>query len=247
MISCTWAHALSRYDCREVNDLHGGTALEVATPFSLIDGSPIVLYILQESQQLRISDNGDTLMHLSGLGLDIEHGARLNKLRDVVSFFGLTLSKAGDFCRLVQQDQAPFAFAQAVSGLLAVSQWANSQLNEKAPAHDLSAEAEPFIIARNPTAFFQRQPHVSGASGSMHEFDFRHGNDLIDVIPPKASSSGAALRKAGDVQNGPAGMDLHPLVIVDDRKDADRAQHEIGILGAFTRAMPITRLMQPLH
>jgi|GEM_PF-2553715 len=247
MINCTWAHTLSRYDCREVNDLHGGAALEIATPFSLIDGSPIVIYILQESQQLRISDNGDTIMHLSGMGLDIEHGARLNKLREVVAWFGLTLSKSGDFCALVPPDRAPFAFAQAVSGLLAVSQWANAQLHEKTPIHDLAAEAEPFIVARNPLAYFQRHPQVSGASGSMHEFAFRHGNDLIDVIPPKATSCGSALRKAGDVQNGPAGMDLHPLVVVDDRKDPERARHEIGILGAFTRAMPMTRLMQPLH
>ncbi|WP_176947583.1 DUF1828 domain-containing protein [Variovorax sp. NFACC27] len=247
MINCVWAHTLSRYDCREVKDLHGGTALEIATPFSLIDGSPIVLYIAEESQQLLISDNGDTVMHLSGLGLDIDHGARLNKLREVVSPFGLTLSRVGDFRTLVQPERAPFSFAQAVSGLLAVSQWANAQMNEKQPGHDLAAEAEPFIIARNPNAYFQRHAQVSGASGSVHEFAFRHGSDLIDVIPPKATSCGTALRKAGDVQNGPAGMDLHPLVIVDDRAFPDRAQHEIGILGAFTRAMPMTRLMAPLH
>jgi len=248
MINCNWAHRLTRYDCREVKDLHGGPALEIGTPFSLIDGSPIVLYVGGTSNdQVLISDNGDTLVHLSGMGVEFSHGARFNKLRDVVSTFGLTLTSHGDFRVLAREEHAAFTFARAVSALLAVSNWASEQVNEKPEVHDLAAEAEPFILARNPSAYFQRKRVVVGASSTMHEFAFQHGTDLIDVIAPKPSRTGASLRKAGDVQNGPLGMDLHPLIIVDDRSEPEKASHEIGILGSLTRAMPMSRLMANVH
>jgi hypothetical protein len=248
MIDCNWARQLSRYDCREVKSLHGEAALEIGTPFSLLDGTAIVLYVIPApGDSLVISDNGDTLMHLSGIGVDVSHGARLNKLRDVVQPFGMTLTNQGDFRVLARAPQAAFSFAQAVSAMLAVSNWASGQINEKPELHDLAAEAEPFIVARNPNALLIRKKSVMGASNTMHEFAFQHGSDLIDVIPPKASRTGASLRKAGDVQNGPMGMDLHPLIIVDDRTDHDKAEHEIAILGSLTRAMPMSRLMRPLH
>lgn len=246
MIDCAWAHSLSRYVCREVNDLHGGSALEIGTPFSLVDGSAIVLYLGSAADDsVLISDNGDTLTHLSGCGVELDHGARLNKLRDVVEPFGMTLNSLGDFRILARTSEAPFHFAQAISAMLAVSGWASEQLHERPGKVDLAAEAEPFILARNPNLPVFRNQSVMGASNTLHEFAMVHGRDLIDVIPPKASRTGASMRKAGDVQNGPFGDEYEPLIIVDDRQDAEKAAHELAILGSMTRAMLMTRLMSP--
>ena len=117
----------------------------------------------------------------------------------------------------------------------------------RSPVADIVAELEPYIIARAPDAAFKRNPQVKGASGSLHQFDFQHGTDLIDVISAHPTATGAAMRKAGDVQNGPFAEHLSPLIVVDDRTDPDRAMNEIGILGSVTRAMPASRLTQALH
>ena len=135
-----------------------------------------------------------------------------------------------------------------VSGLLLVADWAAQQLgdDEKSPP-DLAAELEPYIIARQPGAEHRRNVKVLGASNTEYEFDMQHGRDLIDVIPAHQTSTAFAMRKAGDVQNGPFIPGLAPLFIVDDRKDRNRAMSEISILGAITRAVPASQIMQPLH
>jgi len=221
--------------------------LEIGTPFALLDGSAVVLYLIEHGSHVLFSDNGDTLMHLEGMGLDVWQSARQRAIRDRALLHGVTLDAAGDFRCLAQPEQAPFVFAKAVSGLLAISDWAAEQLRMPNVERDLSAEAEPYIIARNPDWPFERRKLVRGASRTEYRFHLRHGPDLIDVIAPSAQATGQVMRKAGDVLNGPFAKGLSPLIIVDDRTDQSKALQEISIIGAVTRAMPFSRLMQPLH
>jgi hypothetical protein len=80
-------------------------------------------------------------------------------------------------------------------------------------------------------------------SNTVHTFDFLHGQDLVDVVPPAPQSIGSVMRKVGDVLNGPFIEHMKPLIIVDDLSQPENAAHEIGILSSLTRAMPLTRLM----
>lgn len=80
---------------------------------------------------------------------------------------------------------------------------------------------------------------------SADTFDFKQGREVIDVLTPWAGSTGSAMRKAGDVLNGPMADAVDPLFIVDDRSDPECAFNEIEILGSITRAMPLTMLMNP--
>lgn len=244
MLNCNWAKSLTHYDCRQVDDLYGERALEIGTPFSLHDGSAIVLYVAQHGDHVLISDNGDTLMHLSGAGLDVWHHTRQKAIRDRAAPHGVTLNDSGDLRCLAQAGQAPFAFARAITGVLAVANWACEQAKEAPVAHNLAAEAEPYIIARNPDWRFERRMHVLGASRTDYVFDFLHGPDLIDVIGPTGQATGWAMRKVGDVQNGPFADGMLPLVIVDDRSVPILAAQEISILGSITRAMPLSELMR---
>jgi len=247
MLTCSWAASLTRYDSRMVQGLDGSAVLEIGTPFALVDGSAVVLYVVEHGSHLLISDNGDTLMHLEGMGLDVWQSARHRAIRERAQHHGVTLDTAGDFRCLAQPEQAAFVFAKAVSGLLAISDWAAEQLRMPNVERDLPAEAEPYIIARNPDLAFERRKVVRGASRTEYRFDLRHGSDLIDVIAPSAQATGGVMRKASDVLNGPFAEGLSPLIIVDDRTDETKARQEISIIGAVTRAMPFSRLMQPLH
>jgi len=248
MLNCDWAQSLTRYDCQTLKALDGGLCLEIGTPFSLPDGSAINLYITQAGDgQLKIGDNADTLFQLSGMGLDVWHGARQAALRELLARHRMALGKQGDAHLLTRQDRAAAGFAQAVTGLLAVVAWAAEHLQAAPQALDMVAQLEPYIIARNPQAPYQRHPHVRGASNTEYVFDLQHGSDLIDIIGPSAQATGAAMRKAGDIQNGPFAEHLSPLFVVYDLADSERAMSEISILGSVARAMPASRLMQPLH
>jgi len=248
MLNCDWAKSLTRYDCHTLKGLDGSACLEIGTPFSLPDGGAINIYITQAGDShLKISDNADTLFHMGGLGLDVWQSARLNALRELLGKNKMQLGTKGEVYILAQPSHAANGFALAISGLLALSNWAGDQLSIEAPPIDIVAEMEPYVIARDPGAEFKRHPKVRGASSTEHTFDFRHGSDLIDIIAPDPRSTGSAMRKAGDVLNGPFADHLTPLIIVDDRTDSGRATNEIGILGSFVRAMAVTRLMQSVH
>lgn len=248
MLNCDWAQSLTRYDCHPLKALDGGPCLEIGTPFSLPDGSAINLYITVAGDGiLKISDNADTLFQLGGMGLDVWQAARLAALRELMQKHRLAIAPRGEVFILAHAAHAASGFATAITGLLALSAWATEQLQAAPQAVDMLAQLEPYIIARNPQATYRRNPHVRGASNTDYAFDLQHGTDLIDIIGPSAQATGAAMRKAGDIQNGPFAEHLSPLFVVYDLADSDRAMSEISILGSVARAMPASRLMQSLH
>jgi hypothetical protein len=247
-MDCNWAKALTAYDCAPLRTTSGHACVEIGTPFTLPDGTAINIYLMETpSSLMKISDNGDSLFQFSGMGLDVWNARRVAAIRELLRKHRLAMSEDGNIFMLTAQNRAASAFAQAVTGFLALAQWAAEQLEVELPEHDLIAEIEPYVIARNPAAVFKRNPRVRGASQTVHRFDFRHGSDLIDVLSPHPAATGAALRKAGDVQNGPYAEHLRPLFIVDDRADPAHAASEIGILASMTRAVPASRVMHRRH
>jgi hypothetical protein len=247
-MNCQWAQALTRYDCRPVNGTDGGACLEIGTPFSLHDGSAINLYLSEVGEHVRISDNADTIFQLGAMGLDLWTPSKLARVREVATQSKLSVGDNGEIFMLARAEHAAAGFAVAVTGLLNVARWAAERLDAPEPVVDLAAEVQPYIIARDPNAKFELKPHVLGASRTDHVFDFRHGDDLIDVITASPQATGGVMRKVADVQNGPFVGEASPLIIVDDRMDKQmRAENEIAILGAVTRAMPLSALLAVRH
>lgn len=244
-MNCAWLTQLTDYHCRETQALDGAAALEIGTPFVMAGGSPITLYLIDQGSTVLVSDNGDTLANLSGTGLDPFRS--LPVLRRKTQRYGLTLTTQGAFEALARADAAPWALAQAISGLIQVADWGADAMRAKRPAVDLAQEALPYIVARDKRAVVERNRAIIGASNTTHVFDIRHGEDLIDVIAPKAQATGAEMRKVGDVQNGPFAEGLRPLIIVDDRFDPIRASQELSILASIARSMPFSALMHVRH
>lgn len=248
MLNCDWAQALTRYDCQTLKALDGDPCMEVGTPFALPDGSAINLYITTVGDgMVKISDNADTLFQLGGMGLDVWQATRLTALRELVAKNRLSLGTQGEVFLLAKTEHAANGFALAITGLLELAAWAGEHLQTKPQPVDILAQLEPYIVARNPTAFYRRHPRVKGASSTEYTFELQHGTDLIDVIGPSAQATGAAMRKAGDILNGPFADQLSPLFVVYDLIDSERAMSEISILGSVARAMPASKLMQSLH
>ena len=248
LLNCEWAQALTRYDCQTLRGLDGQPCLEIGTPFSLLDGSAINFYLTELGNgMVKITDNADTLFQLGGMGLDVWQASRLGAIRDLMQQYKMGIGEQGDLFVLAPSGQAANAFARAITALLALSAWASGHMENQEPTIDILAAVEPWIIARNPDAFYKKLPRVKGASTTMYTFDLRHGNDLIDVISADPRATGAAMRKTGDIQNGPFAEHLKPLIVVYDLISPEKAENEISILGSVTRAMPASRLMTVMH
>lgn len=247
MLNCNWAQALTRYDCRTVTGLDGVSGLEIGTPFSLPDGTAISLYLMPVGNHVLVSDNGDTLFHLGSMGFDVWQAMRLRALRETASARKMTIGEKGDLRMIAQQANAAHAFAEAITTILAISDWAAQQMRTEAKERDIIAEAEPYIIARDPAAVFKLRPKVRGESQAEHTFDILHGKDLIDVIAPHPVATGGVMRKVGDVTNGPFNEHLSPLIIVDDRHDPSKAHNEMGIIASISRVQSFTSLMHIVH
>lgn len=248
MLNCEWAGLLTRYECKTVPGVDGTAVLEIGTPFSLAEGAAINLYVAPMGpNHVLISDNGDTLMHMSAVGIDVWSHGRLKAIRAAIVGHKLALDDRGDFRSIAKVENASLAFAQVITGILALNRWIEEHLQVSAVEHDLAAEAEPYILARNPSAVILRNVPVKGASRVVHTFAMRHDHDLIDVIAPSPQSTGAVMRKVGDVVNGPFADPYSPLIIVDDRYDPVRAEKEISILASLVRTQPFSKLTHSVH
>lgn len=248
MFTCDWAKALTQYDCQPFKAVDGGACLEIGTPFSLPGGCAINLYLLEAADGfVKISDNGDSLFQLSGMGIDVWQPARMAAARDLMAKHKLSIGRGGEIFILSKAEHAQNSLAIAITGLLALSTWAADQLQDVEPEADIFNELLKYIVARNPLAEYRLSPHVKGASSTDYTFQVQHGNDLIDVIKPTIQSTGLSMRKAGDILNGPFAEHLSPLFIVYDLKDPQKAENEISILGSVTRAVPASTLMRRIH
>ncbi len=239
-MNCDWLKTASAFDCVPVRGLHNERGIEIGTPFCYADGTAIVLYAMEEADRILLSDNGELLAHLVTVG--IQTGRRVSTLRERVACFGLTLSEKGDVRALVPANQGPYMLATAISAMLSVAEWEREQLGLDEQTQNLAEEAEILLREWKPGATLERRPKIKGQSKREHTFDFLLDGEYIDVIPPNHAATGATMRKAGDVKNSPylAGREIR--VIVDDRRDPDRADVERQILGSLVKAMTLTKL-----
>lgn len=235
-----WLDTATAFDCVPIRGLHGEHGIEIGTPFSYADGSAIVLYALEEGNRILLSDNGEMLAHLEAVGLPV--GRRIAMLRERLAPFGLTLGDKGDVRVLVPAQQGAHLLAVAISGLLAVAEWEREHVGLDEQTQNLADEAEILLREWKPGAPLERRPKIKGQSKREHTFAFLVDGEYIDVIPANHTATGATMRKAGDVKNSPylAGREIR--VVVDDRRDPDRAEVERQILGSLVKAMTLSKL-----
>jgi len=239
-MNCDWLKTVTAFDCVPIRGLRGEIGVEIGTPFSYADGTAIVLYALEEGDQILLSDNGEMLAHLEAVGIQV--GRRFATLRERVERFGLTLSHQGDVRTLVSTGQGEHTLATAISGLLSVAEWEREQLGLDEQTQNLADEAEILLREWKPGAVLERRARIKGQSKREHTFAFLMDGEFIDVIPANHTATGHTMRKAGDVKNSPylAGREIR--VVIDDRRDPERASVERQILGSLVKAMTLGKL-----
>lgn len=242
-MNCDQFSTLTGMRCEPQPTRDGSECIAVVTPFAFFDGAGLSIFASAADHQLHLSDEGLTLFWLMGL-----HGAAAfedrrawRPLRTALAPYGVTLDDNGTIQTISGVDKAPLAFARFVSGLLAVDAWARENANAPAAA-TLVDEAAMYLRAWRTDAVSEPEPIV-GFSGQAHQFALYQAGEYIDAIGPSKAASSSELRKLVDVKASAAHAALDIRVIVDDRRDADRAGVELSILGRFAKAWPMTRLI----
>jgi hypothetical protein len=233
------------FDCTPLRTTKGEEAFELGTPFAFADGAAINVYAIPHGDTLELTDNGDTMLHLSSMGMAAWHKSKLASLLRSIEPHGLMLTEQGEIKAHGKAEYTAVLIAQFLSGILAVVQMERTTLGVPDKADNLADEVEMLLRSWKPKLTLARDPHVKGMSGHEYDFDFMFGDELVDVLIPHHSATGGVMRKLGDVLSAPG--EHKALVIVDDRAEPERAETELQIIAMLARAMPLSTLLSKQH
>jgi len=243
MIDCSELPSIFGFECASVDTYRGGTALFVGLPFVYSDGEPVPLYVETEGDRIRFFDNGDTLFHMAAIGLDVSDRRRWRPFHTIAAKYGVSLKDDGEFESWDRAANAPTAFARFLSTMLAAAEWERENIGLPADAHWLIDEVEFYLHAWKPKAKLDKLVSVDGFTGRAYEFDFRLDDELIDVIPASATATGGELRKLLDIRRMSGNRDIGIRVVIDDRRDPNRADNEAKIISGLATAWPMSKLI----
>lgn len=229
------------FDCPPLLTVRGEQAFELGTPFAFADGAAINVYAIPHGDTLELTDNGDTMLHLTSMGMAAWGKNKQAALLRATEPHGISLTEQGEFKAHGKTENAALLIAQFISGILAVAQMERTALGVPDKADNLADEVEMLLRSWKPKLILVRNPHVKGISGHEYEFDFMLGDELVDVLVPHHNATGSVMRKLGDVLSGPG--QHKALIIVDDRAEPERADTELQIIAMLARAMPLSKLM----
>lgn len=221
--------------------LAGEAGVDVSTPFTFTDGEPIGFYLHDLEDGVRLSDNANTLAHLATIGYDISDRKKWRGVKQTVETFGLELLDSGEIVGKEIKKLEHGLVTRYISAILAVVDWEREYLGIPDELDQFVKEAELYLRAWKPSSEISHYPNVQGHSGRMHTFHFELERQLIDAARPHGARTGSILRKAADVIN--IGDERKILVVMDDRKDVERAKIETDILSTMVSVMPFTRLI----
>ncbi|MCL4664463.1 DUF1828 domain-containing protein [Burkholderia multivorans] len=242
-IDCAWLHKRLAYDCRAVKTVNGERAFEIGTPFSFADGSAITFYVVEQGTHSLISDNGDTLFHLSSTGIDPFHGRRLSAIRSLLAQHGMTVEATGEIRAIGQIENTSALVAAYITGMLALIEQERAWAGIPESVNNLADEVEHYLRILKPDQPITRNPKVKGISNHEYVFQFMWGDELVDVLSPSPQATGGLMRKLGDVLSAP-GESPKIRVVIDDRGDLMKAETEKQIIGSMASAMLYSSLIK---
>lgn len=243
-MNCDHFSTLTGMRCEPVPTRDGSAVVSVMTPFCFADGDGIEMFAEQVGTQVRLFDEGLTLLHLHSVGIRLDDRRRWQPLRKAVQPHGVALTDDG-----VLEAWAPLAepgggFARFTSALLSVAAWEREHQGLPMQGDWLVEEAKLYLRAWKPAVELVEKPApLRGLSGRRHGFDFSLDGEYVDAISANGNSTGAELRKLVDLKHSPEHRDLPVRVIVDDRRMPDAAAEEVSILGRVAKAWTMSGLI----
>lgn len=217
--------------CHQIND----NCLLVTTPLNFPDNTPVNLFVSEHDGQFTLSDDGDTLMRLHGVGLGKNPRLQSSLKRRAMQCDG-DLDSGALIFRSTDLRKAYENFLKSMIEIV------NYELENTALEDERLLAISEVVAAlqrRNPDTAIEYDVHVIGSTGARHRFPIKAGNRLIDVTFPHHQSTGAILRKVADIEKLGA---MEPLIVVDDTNNYELSVREGSLIGTFVPAMLLSTL-----
>lgn len=227
--------------CRQVN----ANTLAVCTPLDFPDHTPIQLYVVESNNTLELTDDGDILMHLHGIGLfdnkRLSNAVSKRAQRNNAAFIN------GEIKMIANRNHLHSAFSDYLKLILDIIDYEQETTAISDDTAEFISDVVAQIQRRNPSLNVKRDAILEGTTGMKHRYPLMVNNTPIDVTRPHHQSTGAILRRAVDIEK--AGI-ANPLIIIDDRESRDRAEQEETLISMLCRTMLYSRLAhgdEPIH
>lgn len=239
-MNCEALFDLLGYHCAPLT----GGGFVVTTPHKMPSGVSIPVFVEPSpiDGHHRLWDAGELLFEIISSGVKLRDRRSLKRLIRNVERRGATLTETGELELLAPARGLAEAYARFVGAALEMARWNEEALSHSPDSDLLIDEIAELLRRQRPGVVVEREVEVQGFSRRSYSFDFRQGDRLVDSISASPQASAFEIRKLTDVRARAANADTEILVVVDDRRDSNRAAHEIEIISQLAHAQSLTAL-----
>ncbi|AOV03609.1 MULTISPECIES: DUF1828 domain-containing protein [Delftia] len=215
---------LTGFACQPINEQ--GTLARINTPFCFADGDPVPVYVQSFDNDVhRFFDDGQTVLHFIGRGMNFSSGHKLRFLSNLASKHGASLNAKGVIEILSTDSSSADAFARYISCLVAITHWEMEHQGVDADGSAFATEVAQALLQRYPGKELQLRPEYLGSSGKRHELDFKMEGSGYLAVKPTQQSAAPALYKLVDITNRQTNDGENIVVVIDDRFDKQAAKN----------------------
>ncbi|WP_272970671.1 DUF1828 domain-containing protein [Comamonas terrigena] len=217
---------LTGFACQPISEQ--GDLARISTPFCFADGDPVPVYVQAFANNVhRFFDDGQTLLHFIGRGMELNNGHKLRFVSNIAQKHGAAMNDNGVLELFSKGDSPSGAFAQYITCMIAISQWEHEHQGLDAGAAAFADEVAHALLNLFPASAntFMSKPVYLGSSGKRHELDFSFNGKGYIAVRPNQQSAAPALYKLVDITNRQTNEDAKLVVVIDDRHDKTAAKN----------------------
>jgi len=218
----------------------GKNTLHVTTPIRFYDGEPIGFYLIQEGDEVTLTDDADTLFKFIKDGYAMEH--RWNKINDLICQHNL-YNKNGEIHTKTKRKHVWVSVGDFIDLAQSITQYEASM---KPSDHTLLFVSQVEKELRSRGGDIIKNPSITGGSNKDYTFNFQQNGIYIDAITPHQNATGSELRKLIDVQLKHPSIDVL-IVINDQTATLKKIEEEILILNNLASVTKFTDFVATRH
>ena len=217
---------MTGFACQPISEQ--GDLARISTPFCFADGDPVPVYVQSFANNVhRFFDDGQTLLHFIGRGMQFDNGHKLRFLSNIAQKHGASMNEKGVLELLSKGSSTADAFAQYITCMVAISQWEHENQGIDSNEAAFADEVAHALLSLHPSSAntFMSKPMYLGSSGKRHELDFSLDGKGYMAVKPSPQSAAPALYKLVDITNRQINEGSQLIVVIDDRHDKRAAKN----------------------
>jgi hypothetical protein len=236
-MNCSHLQELTSWPCREVQGANGESVIVIAPPVPFWDGSTVPVYLIDRGDSIELTDDGALLQHLDASGFAVSSdGRRKRGLANALERWGVYFGN--ELHTMCRPEAIRDALQRFMGALFSAAHWEYDNAGKVLDNELLIAEAEMYLRALNPNGVFVHDVDLRGISGRRQPFPLKVDATYYDAVGAHPSSSASMVKKLADVRFVRENASAQISVIVEDRRNAERASADIQI---FTQLAHVLR------